>query len=221
MRCKIASGKCSINSVWNGLFPWWVYVYLPHGCVTHTIHRYLPFLCVCLCLSVHTQNLNTRWGLHQTSGELIFFLIQIDFLHPRSYEVIYNSWVSVILSQLEIIYVPGGLWADEGVGVIPSVQHTHLGHQFKSSLTFEDAGSPWQWHSLASPEQTTKFKLNSLQRAFTCITQIHCFLPRGHWETVSVISKLTFTISKVFPLIYATDQKSHGSDSNFSLGHWN
>lgn len=68
----------------------------------------------------------------------------------------------------------------KGGGVIPSVQHTHLGHQFKSSLTFEDAGSPWQWQSLASPEQTTKFKLNSLQRAFTCITQIHCFLPRGH-----------------------------------------
>lgn len=63
-----------------------------------------------------------------------------------------------------------------------------------------------------------KVKLNDLRRAFTWITPISCILPGGQRQTVSHFKAHLPDLQKVFLLIYAKDQKSHGSDVNFSPG---
>ena len=90
------------------------------------------------------------------------------------------------------------------VVVIPGIQQTHPAYYFNGSLPFGGVGSPWQRRPLPGSEQPSQFELNSLQRAFTCVTQINCFLPGGQWQTASGISKLTLTISKTSSFSFMT-----------------
>ena len=153
----------------------------------------------CVCACIRSQKLSIRRGTQQTGGELIFLL-----------DLLIGHWLSPPRIPHGLIWFLGCIHLESSldntssgkplsrcrVVVIPGIQQTHPAYHFKGSLPFEGVGSAWQRWSLPGSEQIAQFELNSLQRAFTRVTQINCFLPGGQWQTASGISKLTLMISK-------------------------